>query len=190
MTRRKVSKTGVNGDLVFARKHNRNSAEMEGRLQKKAKKRKGLKTGSRNSEAEEIRLSGIAQPQDSRLGSKKKIPLVVDEPKKQAKQVRRLSAEQELLQLENDAKLNVLLQRLENGEKLGAGLQQYVDEKLTRIEQLMKQLGLYEEDESGSEEDESGSGLEAETSSSRKADSAISDEVLLDKLTDSELDDF
>jgi ribosome assembly protein YihI (activator of Der GTPase) len=48
--------------------------------------------------------------------------------------------------LENDAQLNVLLDRIDNGEKLGAGLQKYVDEKLDRIEILMKQLGIYEEE--------------------------------------------
>ncbi len=63
------------------------------------------------------------------------------------KQERRLSAEQELEMLENDAQLNVLLDRIDNGENLGAGLQKYVDEKLDRIEALMKQLGLYAEEQ-------------------------------------------
>ena len=60
--------------------------------------------------------------------------------------------------LENDAQLNVLLDRIDNGEKLGAGLQKYVDQKLDRIEMLMKQLGIYEEEldvEDEQDEDES-----------------------------------
>ncbi|MBO0246648.1 GTPase-activating protein, partial [Vibrio sp. Vb0592] len=85
---------------------------------------------------------GSSQVRDPRLGSKKKIPLIVEPAKKLTKQERRLSAEQELEMLENDAKLNVLLDRIESGENLGRGLQQYVDEKLDRIEQLMSQLGL------------------------------------------------
>ncbi|SHO55520.1 Der GTPase-activating protein YihI [Vibrio quintilis] len=145
MTRRKVTTTGVNGDLVFARKSNRKSADVEGRLRKKEKKKKGLKTGSRHSQGQENELSRAKQQRDPRLGSKKKVPLIVEAPKKQTKQERRLSAEQELIQLENDAQLQVLLGRLENGEKLGAGLQKYVDEKLDRIEKLMKQSGLLEE---------------------------------------------
>ncbi len=67
--------------------------------------------------------------------------------KKPNKQERRISAEKELEMLENDAQLNVLLDRLDNGESLGSGLQKYVDEKLDRIEVLMKQLGLYEEED-------------------------------------------
>ncbi len=63
------------------------------------------------------------------------------------KQERRLSAEQELEMLENDAQLNVLLDRIEAGENLGTGLQKYVDEKLDRIEKLMDQLGLLEPEE-------------------------------------------
>ncbi|SHI22846.1 Der GTPase-activating protein YihI [Vibrio aerogenes CECT 7868] len=145
MTRRKVTTTGVNGDLVFARKSNRKNVDIEGRLRKKEKKRKGLKTGSRHSQGAEGDFVKSNQHGDPRLGSKKKVPLIVDAPKKQTKQERRLSAEQELIQLENDAQLQVLLGRLENGEKLGAGLQKYVDEKLDRIEQLMQQLGLLEE---------------------------------------------
>ncbi|MGR5457167.1 Der GTPase-activating protein YihI, partial [Vibrio alfacsensis] len=81
--------------------------------------------------------AGSAAKLDPRLGSKKKIPLIVDDKKKPSKQERRLSAEQELEMLENDAQLNVLLDRIESGENLGAGLQKYVDEKLDRIEVLM-----------------------------------------------------
>jgi len=40
----------------------------------------------------------------------------------------------------------VLLDRLDNGEKLGIGLQKYVDEKLDRIEVLMEQLGLLDDE--------------------------------------------
>ncbi|MGR5470122.1 Der GTPase-activating protein YihI, partial [Vibrio astriarenae] len=88
-----------------------------------------------------------AQNRDPRLGSKKKIPLIVEPVKKMTKQERQLSAQQELEMLENDAQLNVLLDRIEAGENLGKGLQQYVDEKLDRIEKLMDQLGLLEPEE-------------------------------------------
>ncbi|WP_139182556.1 GTPase-activating protein, partial [Vibrio cholerae] len=74
------------------------------------------------------------------------IPLIVAEPKKLNKQERKLAAEQELAMLEKDAQLNVLLDRLDNGEKLGIGLQKYVDEKLDRIEVLMEQLGLLDDE--------------------------------------------
>jgi len=146
MSREKKTKTGINGDLVFARKHNRKNDDMEGRERKKLKKRKGLKTGNRHSEGSEKSEYAARQARDPRLGSKKKIPLIVEAQKKPTKQERRISAEKELEMLENDAQLNVLLDRIDNGESLGAGLQKYVDEKLDRIEILMKQLGLYEEE--------------------------------------------
>ncbi|MEF1308741.1 Der GTPase-activating protein YihI [Vibrio mytili] len=126
---------------------NRTESDVEGRLRKRAKKRKGLKTGNRNSEANEQKKHAAAQNRDPRLGSKKKIPLVVEPVKKMSKQERRLSKEQELEMLENDAQLNVLLDRIEAGENLGTGLQKYVDEKLDRIEKLMDQLGLLEPEE-------------------------------------------
>ncbi|OLQ92460.1 GTPase-activating protein [Vibrio panuliri] len=144
MSRSKKSRSGGNGDVIVVR--NRTQADVEGRLRKRDKKRKGLKTGSRNSEAKASKEFTNGQKRDPRLGSKKPIPLIVEAVKKPTKVERRLSAEKELEMLENDAQLNVLLDRIDEGEKLGAGLQKYVDEKLARIEALMKQLGIYEED--------------------------------------------
>lgn len=133
------------GDVIVTR--NRSEADVEGRLRKRVKKQKGLKAGSRHSDGSDQQQREAAKVRDPRLGSKKKIPLVVEPAKKMTKQERRLSAEQELEMLENDAQLNVLLDRIDNGENLGAGLQKYVDEKLDRIEALMKQLGLYAEEQ-------------------------------------------
>ena len=148
MSRKKKSrKPGASGAPEFVVTRNRTESDVEGRLRKRAKKRKGLKTGSRNSDAEEQKKQAAAQKRDPRLGSKKKVPLIVEPAKKQTKQERRLSAEQELEMLENDAQLNVLLDRIEAGENLGTGLQKYVDEKLDRIEKLMDQLGLLEPEE-------------------------------------------
>ncbi len=148
MSRSKKSrKPGAAGAPEVVVTRNRTESDVEGRLRKKAKKRKGLKTGNRNSEAMEQKAAKGGQKRDPRLGSKKKIPLIVEPVKKQTKQERRLSAEQELEMLENDAQLNVLLDRLEAGEQLGAGLQKQVDEKLDRIEKLMNQLGLLEPEE-------------------------------------------
>ncbi|MBU2898605.1 Der GTPase-activating protein YihI [Vibrio hepatarius] len=145
MSRNKKIKSGSNGDLVVVR--NRTQADVEGRLRKKDKKRKGLKTGNRNVEGNDQKHQTEGQVRDPRLGSKKKVPLIVEAEKKTTKAERRRSAEQELELLEADAQLNVLLDRLDNGESLGAGLQKFVDEKLARIEALMKQLGIYQETE-------------------------------------------
>ena len=42
--------------------------------------------------------------------------------------------------IENDNKLNILLDRIDNGEKLGEGLTDYVNEKLNRADELIKIL--------------------------------------------------
>lgn len=145
MSRSKKSrKPGAAGAPEFIVTRNRTESDVEGRLRKRAKKRKGLKQGSRNSDVNEQKKQSAAQNRDPRLGSKKKIPLIVEPVKKMTKQERRLSAQQELEMLENDAQLNVLLDRIEAGENLGTGLQKYVDEKLDCIEVLMNQLGLLE----------------------------------------------
>ncbi len=64
-----------------------------------------------------------------------------------------LTPAQELEKLEQDPQLNVLLDRIENGEKLGAGLQNYVDEKLDRIEVLMDKLGLLSDEDTPEDDD-------------------------------------
>ncbi|CCN70195.1 Der GTPase-activating protein YihI [Vibrio nigripulchritudo] len=153
MSRTKKSrKPGASGAPEIIVTRNRSESDVEGRLRKKHKKRKGLKSGSRHSEGTQVNSAGNSQKRDPRLGSKKKIPLIIEPVKKPTKQERRLSAEQELEMLENDAQLMVLLDRIDAGESLGKGLQQYVDEKLDRIEVLMNQLGLMEPE--GEEQDE------------------------------------
>lgn len=152
MSRMKKARSAGSSEVIVVRQ--RSEADKLGRQLKKQKKHKGLKSGSRHSKEDASVVSLGQKAKDPRIGSKKKIPLIVDAPKKMAKQERRLSAEQELEMLENDAQLNVLLERLEQGENLGAGLQQYVDQKLDRIEVLMKQLGIYDEEEELEDEEE------------------------------------
>ena len=59
----------------------------------------------------------------------------------------------ELEQLENNECLNDLLDQLDEGKTLSVEDQKFVDECLIRIEQLMQELGLSEDDEEDSEED-------------------------------------
>ena len=185
MSRKKKSrKPGSNPEPVIVTR-NRSEADVEGRLRKRLKKRKGQKSGSRHSDSEITKQAGNAVKRDPRLGSKKKIPLIVEEKKKPTKQQRRISAQQELEMLENDAQLNVLLDRLENGEKLGAGLQKYVDEKLDRIEVLMSQLGLLEPEEVEQEELE-----EAPAPAATVKKKPSSDADLLSQFEDLDLDQF
>lgn len=150
MTRKKKGrKVGSEGPAKY-NERTLTKADVVALARKRSAKRKGNKAGTRHSATHEAQRQTQQQTKDPRLGSKKPIPLIVEEkphPKSNAaKRERRLSAAQELEMLENDAQLHVLLDRLEQGDKLGAGLQAYVDEKLDRIEVLMDQLGLLEED--------------------------------------------
>ncbi len=184
MSRKKKSrKPGANPAPVVVTR-NRTEADVEGRLRKRLKKRKGQKSGSRHSDGSKTKQTGAAVKLDPRLGSKKKIPLIVEDKKKPSKQERRLSAEQELEMLENDAQLNVLLDRLESGENLGAGLQKYVDEKLDRIEVLMNRLGLMEPEM----DDEFGSSMVEQPRQSKSKTSSDAD--LLAQFEELDIDQF
>lgn len=150
MTRKKKGrKVGSEGPAKYADR-TLTKADVAALARKRSAKRKGNKSGTRHSGSNEKQQQTQKVALDPRLGSKKPIPLIVEEkphPKSnQAKRERRVSATKELEMLENDAQLHVLLDRLEQGDKLGAGLQAYVDEKLDRIEELMNQLGLLEDD--------------------------------------------
>ncbi|MGL5336020.1 MAG: Der GTPase-activating protein YihI [Enterovibrio sp.] len=151
MTRKKKARRlGSEGEAQYSEKK-MSEQEMLSLLRKKQAKHKGLKAGSRHSAGEKSVQRTAQKAQDPRLGSKKAVPLIVEAPdasKKMSLSAQKRSAEKELQQLENDPQLMVLLDRIENGERLGSGLQAYVDEKLDKIEKLMGMLGLLEpEDE-------------------------------------------
>ena len=116
----------------------RSESDKTGRLRKKTKKRKGLTPGGRHANTDKDRSKNVLQSRDPRLGSKKPIALIIETSTSE----KSLSTEQELTNLEKDPQLMVLLDRLGRGEKLGAGLQEYVNRHLDRIEVLMEKLGL------------------------------------------------
>lgn len=66
----------------------------------------------------------------------------------------RLSPEEELAQLENDERLDALLDRLENGDALSAEEQAWLDQSLDRIDVLMEQLGIALDDDAEDEQAE------------------------------------
>ncbi|MFV0574236.1 MAG: Der GTPase-activating protein YihI [Vibrio sp.] len=185
MSRKKKSrKPGSANPAEVIVTRNRSESDVEGRLRKRLNKRKGLKSGSRHSDGSTAQ-SGRAQGQakDPRHGSKRPIPLIVEAKVKPNKQQRRENAEKELEAIQNDPQLNVLIDRIENGDKLGAGLQSYVDQKLDRLEALMKQLGIYEEDEVEQEE-------VAPVVEKKAKKKPASDDDLLSQFEDLDLNDF
>ncbi|MGL5992258.1 MAG: Der GTPase-activating protein YihI [Aeromonas sobria] len=124
----------------------------EGRERKRAAKRKGLKAGSRQ-QAEQQNNNSNKQPKDPRIGSRKPVVLVLDEkqkkpttkPVKEKKLV--MTPEQELASIENDDRLNDLLDRLDAGETLEAAEQAWVDQRVDRYQVLMDELGIIDNDE-------------------------------------------
>lgn len=129
-------------------KKSRQEINEESRELKRKRKHKGLPSGSRfNGKQNNKKTSNIIK--DPRIGSKKPISLVqTDDPiikVNQPKKVK-LTPEQELDQLENDTKLDHLLDLVEQGKTLTNEQQSYLDNKLDRIDQLMKQLGYEDND--------------------------------------------
>ena len=124
--------------------------------EKKKRKHKGLASGSRHSALQNEQGSHIENCQDPRIGSRKKVPLIVEfvnKPEKGqtipvAPVVKKLDPAVELERLENNEILNELLDALDEGKSISKADQQFVDECLDRIAELMEELGIEDEDES------------------------------------------
>ncbi|NIF24058.1 MULTISPECIES: Der GTPase-activating protein YihI [Pantoea] len=137
----------------------REELNQEGRARKRDQKKSGHSAGSRaNPPAKQNSGSaGNKADRDPRTGSKTPVPLIAEgktqpvvkaQPKpKPAVQKVRLTPEEELAKLENDDRLDSLLDRLEQGETLSAEEQAWLDETLDRIDELMEQLGISMDDE-------------------------------------------
>ncbi len=131
----------------------------EGRERKRAAKRKGLKAGSRQQVEQSNNKSGNGQSKDPRIGSRKPVVLVVDDKQKKPaapKAVKEkklvMTPEQELASIENDDRLNDLLDRLDAGETLEAAEQAWVDQRVDRYQELMDELGIIDNDDDEDDE--------------------------------------
>jgi ribosome assembly protein YihI (activator of Der GTPase) len=138
------------------KKKSRVELDLEARERKRQKKHRGHVSGSRtNVDADKNAANAQRKNADPRLGSKKPVPLLVETVNKKAVKPKpeekpRLSPEEELTKLENDPRLDALLDKLDDGETLNAEDQAFVDLTLDRIDVLMDQLGI----ELGDEDDE------------------------------------
>ncbi|MGY3924796.1 GTPase-activating protein [Aeromonas jandaei] len=135
------------------RKESEASAQ-EGRERKRAAKRKGLKAGSRQQVEQQKGKSAGKQAKDPRIGSRKPVALIVEEKGSKStvsKAVKEkklvMTPEQELASIENDDRLNDLLDRLDAGETLEAAEQAWVDQRVDRYQELMDELGIIDNDE-------------------------------------------
>lgn len=137
------------------RRKSREEIDQEARERKRQKKHSGHSAGSRaTGGAQEKGAKSTGQPKDPRIGSKKPIALGVTDVapvKKQHKpksEKPMLTPQAELDLLENDERLDALLERIEEGETLSAEEQTWVNDKLDRIDALMEELGIsYDDDE-------------------------------------------
>lgn len=148
-----------------AKRKSREEMNVEARDRKRDKKHRGHAAGSRANPVTEAQKKGNGSKKaDPRIGSKKPIPLIAEGQQaavkvkpvaeKKAAAKPRLSPQEELQMLENDERLDALLNRLESGEKLSAEDQAWLDQTLDRIDVLMEQLGIELDEEEEDEADE------------------------------------
>ncbi|CAM3055577.1 Der GTPase-activating protein YihI [Moritella viscosa] len=172
MTRKRKERSG--GPLAIAKsdrkKRETNTQALEARKHKRLKKRKGLTSGNKTTEAVKGKkgTGGSRKSGDPRVGSKAPIQLLttptpvaqpaivkVKQPKAEVKPVAPvLTFEQELDKLENDARLSGLLLRLDNNEVLNSDDQAYVDEGVDRHAFLLEELGYADDEEFEEDYDE------------------------------------
>ncbi|WP_300000672.1 Der GTPase-activating protein YihI [uncultured Cedecea sp.] len=136
------------------RRKSREEIDSEARDRKRQKKHRGHAAGSRTSGKGQTQGSqDNNKDKDPRIGSKAPIQLgeviapVVRPVKVKAEKPAALTPEAELALLENDERLDGLLERLEEGETLSKSDQDWVNATLDRIDTLMDQLGITYEDE-------------------------------------------
>jgi len=144
------------------KRKSREQLDLEARDRKRQKKHRGHAAGSRaqpSGDHQQNAASGKAK--DPRIGSKKPVSLLpegttvaVKAPVPAAEKPVRQSPQDELEMLENDPRLDALLDRLEKGETLSAKEQSWLDETLDRIDILMEQLGISLDDDEEDEEQE------------------------------------
>lgn len=139
-----------------SRKINENAPKKQPRTKKQdrvvagKKQNSGNKPGSRHDEKQiQQTQSGAARAKDPRHGSKKPVALNLPtvKPVEKKPAAPKMSDEQKLLKLEDDPRLNSLLDMLEEGKTLTAADQSWLEKQLTEIERLMERLGINEEDD-------------------------------------------
>lgn len=170
MSRTKKSRTAGNSDAKFDGQRKESSSQsQDSRENKRQSKLKGNKAGARNAvESKQTQQQNAKNNiNDKRVGSQKAVPLGAAKevpadvakvsPKPKAKVVKipdevqkssevKQSPEKEIVEIENDQRLNELLEQLDNGEKISQTDQSWIDKQMKRHQQLMKQLGWLDEE--------------------------------------------
>jgi ribosome assembly protein YihI (activator of Der GTPase) len=146
---KKTRKGGDNGPTLAPRVKKKDRNVIEGK-----RSENGRKSGGRHNETllQQQGPNAVKRKnKDPRHGSKKPVslglPTSVAEPLKVKTPQPKLSDEQKLLKLEEDPRLNSLLDMLEEGRELPANDQQWLDQQLTKIEALLTKLGITDADD-------------------------------------------
>lgn len=165
MSRSKKSRTAGNSEPKFSGQRKETSLQAQAARERKRKaKLKGNKAGARNIvESKQTQNKNAQQASNKkRIGSKKPVALIIEEKAQQQEKApitqqpkvkllksqpkAQLSPEKELAQIENDPRLNDLLEQLDNEQSISAADQSWVDQQMARHQQLMKELGWLDED--------------------------------------------
>ncbi|WP_019613601.1 Der GTPase-activating protein YihI [Psychromonas ossibalaenae] len=164
MSRTKKSRTAGNSEEKYTGPRKESSSQaQEARNKKRKSKLKGNKAGARNAnESKQTQQKNAKQAvNEKRIGSQKAVPLVIAEkapaetPKVQhqpkVKVVKsqveaKISPEKELALIENDDRLNELLEQLDNDEIISQIDQSWVNKQMQRHQEIMKELGWLDED--------------------------------------------
>ena len=164
MSRTKKSRNAGNSEPGFTGQRKETSANaQESRERKRKAKLKGNKAGARNDiESQQTQQKNARKAvNDKRTGSKKPVSLSGKPEKKEvqpkkllqprAKVIKstveqKISPEKELTMIENDQRLNDLLEQMDNNEEVSQVDSSWVDKQMTRHQELMKQLGWLDDD--------------------------------------------
>jgi hypothetical protein len=123
----------------------------------KPKSHKGNPSGTRNSELTTSGpQNGQRQSTDPRIGSKKPIPLVVetkaDKPK--PAKPKYFSPAEELQAIEDDSRLDTLLDQLDQDKKINRDDKAYMDSTLARHKVLCELLGVGDAEQKDPDQDD------------------------------------
>ena len=170
MSRTKQSRTAGNSEPGYTGKRKETSSQaQEARDRKRKVKLKGNKAGGRNAiESQQKQKQNAKQAiNNKRVGSTKAVPLIIEEktvekkPKVQlqprakvikSQAVTKLSPKKELDQIENNQRLNELLEQLDNNEEISQVDNSWVEKQMSRHQELMKELGWLDEEGQEGEE--------------------------------------
>lgn len=140
-----------------SKRKSRDELNAQARNRKRQKKHSGHRSGFRTQASAESKKSSVQIEKDPRIGSKIAVPLLIENKVETATKrvlatTPQLSLEEELSLLENDERLDKLLDRLDNDEILSKDDQAYVELTLGRIDVLMGALGIDFDDEKAQED--------------------------------------